>query len=159
MRCADAFRALSSDPDYRYWFDPFWVRVEPYRLALQPGQAETVSLHVRNFRTRKQNHRIEIHTPPGVTAEPAVLEGELGRESRRSFPIRIKASADADPGVRIVALDVTLDGHRHGEQFDFVIGIGPEKVPTDFFTSKTPKLRNSTRPSSARTLVIASSVF
>jgi hypothetical protein len=33
----DAFRALSPDDDYRYWFDPFWVRVEPYRVKLTPG--------------------------------------------------------------------------------------------------------------------------
>lgn len=119
----DAFRALSPDPDYRYWFDPFWVRAEPYRITLRPGQAETVELHVRNFRSGKQAHRIEIHTPPGLAAEPAVFEGQLPRESRGSFPIRIKAAADASPGVRIVALDVTLDGHRYGEQFDFVVGI------------------------------------
>lgn len=123
----DAFRALSPDPDYRYWFDPFWVRAEPYRVALRPGQAETINLHVRNFRSRKQTHRIEIHTPPGVIAEPAILEGQLARQSRRSFPIRVKAAADAKPGVRIVALDVTLDGHRYGEQFDWVVDLIPLK--------------------------------
>ena len=120
----EAFRPLSPDPDYRYWFDPFWVRVEPYRLALRPGQAETVNVHVRNFRSRQQNHRLEIHAPPGVAVEPAVLEGTLASESAGSFPVRIKATANANPGVRIVALDVTLDGHRYGEQFDFVVGIG-----------------------------------
>ena len=119
----DAFRALSSDPDYRYWFDPFWVRAEPYRVALRPEDATTVNLHVRNFRSRKQTHRVEIHTPPGVVAEPAVLEGTLAGSSRASFPVRIRAAADADPGVRIVALDVTLDGHRYGERFDLVVGI------------------------------------
>src|SRR5208283_1632269 len=49
-----AFQALSPDPDYRYWFDPFWVRAEPYRVVLRPGQSETVNLHVRNFRPGKQ---------------------------------------------------------------------------------------------------------
>jgi len=119
----DAFRTLSPDPDYRYWFDPFWVRAEPYRLVLRPGQAETINLHVRNFRPGKQNHRIAIHTPPGLIAEPAVLEGELPGESRRSFPVRVKAAPEAPSGTRIVALDITLDGHRYGEWFDFVVGI------------------------------------
>jgi glyoxylase-like metal-dependent hydrolase (beta-lactamase superfamily II) len=127
----DAFQALSPDPDYRYWFDPFWVRAEPYRMALQPGHAETVRIHVRNFRSHKQTHHIEIHTPPGLTAEPALIAGKLSGESRRSFPIRIKAAPGMDLGVRIVALDVTLDGHRYGELFDLVVGVTdlPAKRP------------------------------
>ena len=119
----EAFRTLSPDPDYRYWFDPFWVRVEPYRLTLRAGQAETVTLEVRNFRSRQQTHRVEIHLPPGLVAEPAVLEGRLAGQSRQSFPIRIKATAETKAGVHIVALDVTLDGRRYGERFDFVVGI------------------------------------
>lgn len=62
-----------------------------------------------------------------MIAEPAILEGQLARQSRRSFPIRVKAAADAKPGVRIVALDVTLDGHRYGEQFDWVVDLIPLK--------------------------------
>jgi glyoxylase-like metal-dependent hydrolase (beta-lactamase superfamily II) len=119
----DAFKALSSESDYRYWFDPIWVRAEPYRVSLHPGQSTTVNIHLRNFRSDKQSHRIVVHTPLGVTAEPAVLEGELGAESRRAFPIRVQAAPDAPTGVRIVALDVSLDGRRYGEWFDFIVGI------------------------------------
>jgi len=121
-----AFQALSPDPDYRYWFDPFWVRAEPYRVALQPGKSETVNIHVRNFRSRKQNHRIEIHTPADLVAEPGILVGTLSGQSRHAFPIRIRAAANAPPGVRIVALDVTLDGQRYGERFDLVVGVGAD---------------------------------
>jgi glyoxylase-like metal-dependent hydrolase (beta-lactamase superfamily II) len=122
----NAFQALSPDPDYRYWFDPFWVRAEPYRVAIKPGQSATIDIHVRNFRSRAQTHRIEIHTPPDLAAEPPVLEGKLSAESRRAFPIRIKAGPNVPSGVRIVALDVTLDGQRYGERFDFVVGVGAE---------------------------------
>jgi len=118
-----AFQALSSEKDYRYWFDPFWVRAEPYRAILNPGNATNVTLHVRNFRSGRQRHRIEIHTPFGLHAEPAVLEGILAGESRQSFPIRLRASADAGPGVRLVAFDVTLDGRRYGERFDMILNV------------------------------------
>ncbi len=121
----DAFQSLSSDSDYRYWFDPFWVRVEPYRTKLRPGQSAELAVHVRNFRKTRQTHRIEIHTPPGIVVEPSVLEGELDGESRNSFPIRVQAMRDASVGVHIVALDVTLDGHRYGRRFDLVVGVGP----------------------------------
>jgi len=119
----DAFQALSPDPDYRYWFDPFWVRAEPYRIVVRAGETGTLNLHVRNFRSHKQKHRIEIHAPPGIMVDPAIIEGSLVRGSRGSFPIRVTAAANAPPGVRIVALDVTLDNHRYGELFDFVAGV------------------------------------
>jgi glyoxylase-like metal-dependent hydrolase (beta-lactamase superfamily II) len=119
----DAFRTLSSESDYRYWFDLFWVRAEPYRLVLRPGHSKDVKVYVRNFRPGKQAHRIEIHAPPGLVVEPAVLEGELGGEARQSFLLRVKALPDTASGVRIVGLDVSLDGHRYGEWFDFVVGV------------------------------------
>jgi hypothetical protein len=121
-----AFQTLSSEKDYRYWFDPFWVGAEPYRATLNPGNATNVTLHVRNFRSGRQRHRIEIHTPPGLRADPEVLEGTLAAESRQSFPIRLQASADAGPSVRLVAFDVTLDGRRYGERFDMIVKVDPE---------------------------------
>ena len=119
----DAFQALSSEKDYRYWFDPFWVRADPYRATLAPGHAMNVMLHVRNFRTRRQRHRIVIHTPPGLRAEPAVLEGTLAGESRQSFPIRLQASPDMSTGLRLVAFDVALDERRYGERFDMILNV------------------------------------
>jgi glyoxylase-like metal-dependent hydrolase (beta-lactamase superfamily II) len=120
----EAFRALSPDEDYRYWFDPFWVRAEPYRVTVPPGQATEVLVHVRNFRNREQTHRIEVHTPPGLSAEPAVLEGKLPGESRQAFTIRLKAGTGVPTGVHLVAFDVTLDGHRLGEWFDLIANVG-----------------------------------
>ena len=35
----------------------------------------------------------------------------------------MKATAQASPGVQIVALDTTLDTQRYGELFDFVVGV------------------------------------
>lgn len=119
----ETFRSLSTDPDYRYWFDPFWVRAEPYRITLKKGSSTTVTIHIRNFRLAKQKHHVEIHTPPGLTAEPAVLDGELSGESSAEVQISVRASEQAQPGVAIVGLDVNLDGLRYGEIFDFVTQI------------------------------------
>ncbi len=78
---------------------------------------------MRNFRSQKQAHHIEFHPPPGIIVEPRVLEGKLAPGARGVFPIRVKAGKDLSPGVRIVALDVTLDGRRFGELFDFTAGV------------------------------------
>src|SRR4029453_399738 len=103
----DAFKGLLAD--YPYDYDPFWVRVQPYRVKVRAGESAEVEVHVRNFRARVQSHRIEPHVPPGLTVEPGLLTGELAAESRRPFKARIAAAPDAKPGVHIVALDVTLD--------------------------------------------------
>lgn len=119
----DGFQALSPDEDYRYRFDPFWVRAEPYRISLKRGQSAEARVEVRNFRARAQAHRIEIHAPPGLTVEPPILEGQLARESRRSFSVRIAADTNAAPGVGLAAFDVTLDGERYGEWFDWIVNV------------------------------------
>jgi glyoxylase-like metal-dependent hydrolase (beta-lactamase superfamily II) len=116
----EAFQALSPDPDYRYWFDPFWVRAEPYRVLLNRGETSEIQVHVHNFRDREQTHRIEIRAPPGITVEPDLLEGRLPARSRRSFPVRITAGKEAPGGVRSLGLDVTLDGQRYGQRFDLI---------------------------------------
>ncbi len=120
-----AFQALSPEPDYRTWFDPFWVRAEPFRvtLARNAGATAEVQIHVRNFGTREQAHRVAIHTPAGIVAEPAVLEGTLPAGARRPFAVRLRATEAAAAGVSIVAMDVTLDGRRYGEWFDFMVEV------------------------------------
>jgi glyoxylase-like metal-dependent hydrolase (beta-lactamase superfamily II) len=121
----EAFQDLSSDEDYRYWYDPFWLRADPYRLSLKAGESHEVVLHLRNFRPREQKHRIAIHAPAGIIAEPGVLEGSLGKESRESFRVRLRANQELPAGVSIVGFDVTLDGKRYGERFDMIV----EKQP------------------------------
>lgn len=122
----DAFRELSSEKDYRYWFDPFWVRAEPYRVRLRPGETAEVTLHLRNFLRRTQNHRIEIHAPEGLSIEPVVLNGSLAGESRARTPLQVKAALGIPPGLRIIAFDVARDERRFGERFDLLVRIENE---------------------------------
>jgi hypothetical protein len=118
-----AFQTLSNDKDYQYWYDPYWVRAQPYRVALQPDVPREVVVHVRNFRSHAQLHHIEIHTPPGVVAEPAVLDGSVPPNARTASRIQLRRTAEAVAGVHIVAFDITLDGRRYGELFDAIVEI------------------------------------
>lgn len=118
-----AFQALSTDPEYRYWFGPYWVRAEPYRVAIQRGQSAEFTLHIRNFRSRIQQHRIELHPPEGIVLPHPVLEGTVPAESRASFKVQMIAAPNAPLGVAIGAFDITLDSHRYGEWFDVIIDI------------------------------------
>jgi glyoxylase-like metal-dependent hydrolase (beta-lactamase superfamily II) len=119
----DAFKGLSAEDDYRYMFDPFWVRAEPYRLTCKPGGAAECVVHVRNFRDREQKHRIVVRTPEGVAAQPEVLEGTVAARSIGSFPLKLSVDASAPRGVRIATFDVELDGRRYGEWFDVIVNV------------------------------------
>ena len=121
----DSLRTLSSENDYRYWFDPFWVRAEPYRSAVKVRETIELKIEVRNFQTHGQTHRIEIHTPPGLIAEPRFLEGQLAAEARAKFTVRLTATPGSKPGVQLVAFDISRDGKRKGQLFDAIIEIVP----------------------------------
>jgi hypothetical protein len=51
-------------------------------------------------------------------------------KSRTAYPVKItvKDRAALPPGVQIVPFDITLDGKRYGELFDFVV-LGNESAP------------------------------
>ncbi len=121
----DAFKSLSSEEDYRYWFDPFWVRVEPYRVSLKPGSTKQVTVNVRNFLKRSQSYRIAVRCPEGLVVDRVVLEGTTSSETTLHLPILVKADAGAKSGVHIIGLDTSIDGRLYGQRFDFIIGINP----------------------------------
>jgi glyoxylase-like metal-dependent hydrolase (beta-lactamase superfamily II) len=119
----DALIALSSEADYRYGFDPYWVHAEPYRAILARGASVEVRISVRNFHATPRPHRIELHLPEGLQADPPVLEVTVPGNATQKFPVRLYAKNDATPGVAIVALDASVGGHRYGELFDMMVDV------------------------------------
>jgi glyoxylase-like metal-dependent hydrolase (beta-lactamase superfamily II) len=123
----DAFQDLSPHPDYRYWFDPYWVRAEPYRIAMEPGTRAEVILHLRNFADRPQPYRVVLRVAEGVRVSPPVIERMIPADATVQVPIHVETASSMKPGVHLVALDITLDGERYGPLFDFIIWISPQK--------------------------------
>ena len=118
------YKDLLPDKDYEYGFDPYWVSAYPYRVDLSQSDTQSVTVTVRNFRSTPQQHHIELKLPPGLTAEPAVLEGTIKAESRQSYPVKLTVNRHLVPlGVQLVPFDITLDGKRYGELFDFLIRV------------------------------------
>jgi len=121
----DAFRTMSSEPEYRWWFDPFWVRAEPHRIRVKRGETVTVPVNVRNFETRPVAFEIAPHAGAGLQAGPARWTSSVAAQTRTQFPLKLTADATAQPGVRIVAFDITRGGRRQGELFDCIVEILP----------------------------------
>lgn len=123
LRAISKYKELLPDTNYEYLFDPYWVSAYPYRVDLTRTDAQTVKITVRNFREAPQQHRVELNLPPGIEAEPRVLEGSVAARSRRTFDVRVTVSdrQAAGQGVLIAPFDITLDGKHYGELFDFLL--------------------------------------
>ena len=121
----DTYQRLSAEKDYRYMFDPYWVRAEPYRVSVRAGQQTDVTLHVHNFLPQSQSHRIQTSAAQGIDVTPAVLEGSVESQSSGHFQLRLNTAPNLKPGVYIIAFDATLDGKRYGQWFDMTLSIEP----------------------------------
>lgn len=122
----EIYQGLLPDDDYEYRYDPYWVSAYPYRVELKDTEPQKVTISIRNFRDRPQTHRVVLETPPGIMAEPSVLEGIVAANSRERFEVKLRrVNGTAPPGVGVVAMDITLDDQRYGQWFDFMIHVGP----------------------------------
>jgi glyoxylase-like metal-dependent hydrolase (beta-lactamase superfamily II) len=121
----DTYVSLSAEEDYRYMFDPYWVRAEPYRVFIKAGGTADATLHVRNFLAKLQSHHIQVEAPHGIRIEPALLEGTVAPQSSGRFPLKIDAVSGLKPGVYIVAFDMMRDGKRYGSWFDMTVCVEP----------------------------------
>jgi glyoxylase-like metal-dependent hydrolase (beta-lactamase superfamily II) len=119
----DAFQALSDEEDYRYMFDPYWVKAEPYRVSVKANESANVDIKIRNFLDTTQYHYIDIHCPDGISTRPAIIEGYVDSDTIMTINLSIQATAEAVKGVNIIAFDISLDGQRYGELFDMIVNV------------------------------------
>lgn len=120
LRAIRKYKDLLPDANYEYLFDPYWVGAYPYRVDV--AKETEVSITVRNFRDKPQQHRVVLKPPPGLKAEPAELVGTVEPKSRQSFKVKLTPDPEKlPPGVQMVPMDITLDDKRYGEFFDFIV--------------------------------------
>ncbi|MCA9046917.1 MAG: hypothetical protein KDA69_21480, partial [Planctomycetaceae bacterium] len=99
----------------------------PYRVDLSEETEQDVEIIIRNFRSTEQQHRVALVLPEGVVATPVVLEGSVPPESRQKFTVKLRREAvPQSTGVQLIPFDITLDGKRYGQLFDFLVRL-PEK--------------------------------
>jgi len=118
----DALKSLSSDEDYKYWFDPFWVRAEPYRLQIKQHSQNTLTIYVNNFINSQALVKICPRTPKGLNVEPKVIEISIPKRSSKTTSFTITAD-DSTTGVSIITFDITRNNKRYGELFDCIVNV------------------------------------
>ena len=123
QRIIRLYEQLLPESDYEFLFDPYWVSAAPYRVDLSVAETAEIEVTVRNFRSTPVKHRVSLQVPPGLTASPAVLEGEVPAQGRVRFPVKL--SLDRGRGqllpIELIPFDITMDGRRYGQWFDFLV--------------------------------------
>ncbi len=122
----ESFRSLSPDECYEYFYDPFWVRAYPYRVRVAPGGSTTFQVIVRSFRDHKERHHVELKLPDGWTATPRIIEGVLPPHGKTQYDVTLIALSSAEPGIRVIPFDITLDDKRYGQWFDMIVEVSNE---------------------------------
>jgi len=124
IKLKEYFEKLSFEKDYRWMYDPYWVRMEPYRVVLGKNNAAEARLVMRNFDAAPISMKVEIILPEGFKAEPAIISTMVAGESTTSIPIQISCTKETVKGLHLAALDITRKGKRAGQLFDFILWVG-----------------------------------
>ena len=124
IKLKEYFEKLSFEKDYRWMYDPYWVRMEPYRVVLGKNNAAEARLVMRNFDAEPIAMKVEIVLPEGFKAEPAIISTMVAGESTTSIPIQISCTRETVKGLHLAALDITRKGKRAGQLFDFILWVG-----------------------------------
>ena len=124
LKLKEYFEKLSFEKDYRWMYDPYWVRMEPYRVVLGKNNAAEARLLMRNFDAVPISMKVEIVLPEGFKAEPAIISTMVAGESTTSIPIQISCTKETVKGLHLAALDITRKGKRAGQLFDFILWVG-----------------------------------
>ena len=119
-----ALADLTSEKDYRLWFEPYWARVHPYRVNVKPGAAAEATIVVKNFLDVPTVYELKLVCPPGLRVDPSVATVRVEAGAARRLPVRVSAAQDAAAGLALVAIDITQDGVRRGQLFDVIVNVG-----------------------------------
>ncbi|MGC8829777.1 MAG: MBL fold metallo-hydrolase [Verrucomicrobiia bacterium] len=119
----EMFKTLSFEEDYRYWFDPFWVRAEPYRISINPNGYRAITLVVKNFSRSKSLFIIRPRATGCIAIEPKEIILVIPRESEKRVQLNISAIGPADSEINLIGFDIIRDGKRCGELFDCIVEV------------------------------------
>lgn len=116
----DQYQLLSGDEDYRWRYDPYWVRAEPYRVKVEPGKPARFDLVIRNFEKKPTDFAILILglDPQGI--EPRGIRLNVEPESTVRTPVTVTASPNLKEP-QIVCFDIARDGCVLGPLFDMIV--------------------------------------
>jgi glyoxylase-like metal-dependent hydrolase (beta-lactamase superfamily II) len=116
----DLYQQLSGDEDYRYRYDPYWVRAEPYRVKLESGKTVTADLIVRNFENKQTDYEITILSRDYRMVKPSIVRLKVAPESIVRTPITLTAPQPLKEP-QIICFSIKRDGQPLTPLFDMIV--------------------------------------
>ena len=95
----EAFVDLTNNRDYRLAYDPYWVRVHPYRVRVTRGGTAEAAIVAKNFMDVPTVYEIKLACPKGMHSRS--VGGRAACGGRQT--------------------DVSQDGVRCGQLFDCIV--------------------------------------
>jgi len=76
---------------------------------------------IHNFGQKKQDYRIRIRTPKGISIHPQMIQTSVEAGSTITVPVEYTVTGEASTGIQRQSLDVTLGETLLGEWFDGIL--------------------------------------
>jgi glyoxylase-like metal-dependent hydrolase (beta-lactamase superfamily II) len=116
----DLYQLLSGDEDYRWRYDPYWVRAEPYRVKLEPGKDAQFDLVIRNFEKKPTEFEVYLFGYDIRYMKPLVVRHKVEPESSVRTPITL-TSAKPSKEPQIICLAIKRNGQPLTPLFDMIV--------------------------------------
>ena len=108
------FRALLPWEDPNFGLDEHWVRVEPYAQEARAGQTIALDVVITNHAASPRHARGQPIVPAGWETVP-VANTVIPRHAKRSLRFEIQVPNEAEPGLRVIPIEVEFAGRRLGQ--------------------------------------------
>jgi glyoxylase-like metal-dependent hydrolase (beta-lactamase superfamily II) len=116
--------------DPNYGIDERWARMYPSGQAIQPGDEVKVSVVILNHSDRANEYTVSpVPGPTGLSFSPEKLVITVPPEAEGSAEFVLHASADADPGIRVLTADIGFNGWSLHEWCESIIEIQAPSIP------------------------------
>jgi glyoxylase-like metal-dependent hydrolase (beta-lactamase superfamily II) len=119
----ELLRRLLDWEDPNYGLDPQWVRCDPYRQAVHPGDAVEWNVHIRNYSAGSRTAAVGLRAPDGwrVTTGEGTVRVPPGRERRSALAAAVPA--DAPVGRVVVGVTLRYGGRPLGEMAEAIVDV------------------------------------
>ncbi|NLH17310.1 MAG: MBL fold metallo-hydrolase, partial [Phycisphaerae bacterium] len=115
----DQYQLLSGDEDYRWRYDPYWVRAEPYRVKLDPEKDTQFDLVVRNFEKKPTDVEVYLHGYDIRKIKPLVVRLKMEPETIVRTPITLSPKPMKEP--QIICFSIIRNKQPLTPLFDMIV--------------------------------------
>ncbi len=110
-----ALQDLSPFENEKLFFDPYWMRAQPYRSYLKAGEKGQLTLFLRNHSEHEQAFHITPRLPEGWQSSLLLWEDQVAGGATLTCELEFTISANATSGSYALTFDIVMGEQLFGE--------------------------------------------